>query len=140
MAQRQRSDRRRGITADHPVSAVEQAAPGDRFHDLRLAQTVRSHREAVAIVQGLGRGGHGAERENGGGKQHDLQRAGLFLDDFFQLTGGRGDEVRRRVEQLLRRQGAALERLRVTLGKKASLVFPELVITFLNSKDQPGGS
>jgi polyphosphate kinase len=45
-----------------------------------------------------------------------LAAVGLFLDDFFQLTGGRGDEVRRRVEQLLRRQAAALERLRPRLS------------------------
>ncbi|MEW6471923.1 MAG: polyphosphate kinase [Actinomycetota bacterium] len=45
-----------------------------------------------------------------------LAEVGLFVDDFFQLTAGRGDEVRQRVQALLRRQDATFERLRARLG------------------------
>jgi polyphosphate kinase len=44
-----------------------------------------------------------------------LADVGLFIDDFFQLTGGRGDETQPRVERLLERQRLALERVRPLL-------------------------
>ena len=46
-----------------------------------------------------------------------LAAVGLFVDDFFQLTGGRGEEVRRRMQRLGDRQEAALQRLRLRLGE-----------------------
>jgi polyphosphate kinase len=46
-----------------------------------------------------------------------LADAGVFVDDFVQLTGGRGDEVRRRMQRLGARQEAALERVRPELGE-----------------------
>ena len=46
-----------------------------------------------------------------------LADAGVFVDDFVQLTGGRGDEVRRRMQRLCTRQEAALEQVRPRLGE-----------------------
>jgi polyphosphate kinase len=46
-----------------------------------------------------------------------LADAGVFVDDFVQLTGGRGDEVRRGMQRLGARQEAALQRLRPRLGE-----------------------
>jgi polyphosphate kinase len=46
-----------------------------------------------------------------------LADVGLFVDDFFQLTGGRGEEVRSRMEGLGARQEAALQQVRPRLGE-----------------------
>ena len=46
-----------------------------------------------------------------------LADAGVFVDDFVQLTGGRGDEVRRRMQRLGARQQAAMERVRPRLDE-----------------------
>lgn len=55
------------------------------------------------------------ERAPVGERVRVLADVGWFVDDFFRLTGGRGGEVRRRVEALLARQAVALERLRAPL-------------------------
>ena len=41
-----------------------------------------------------------------------LADVGRFVDDFVQLTGARGDEVRKRMLRLLARQSAALSQAR----------------------------
>src|ERR1044072_5362022 len=46
-----------------------------------------------------------------------LADTGLFVDDFVQLTGGRGDEVRRRMQRLVVRQQEGLRRLLPKLGE-----------------------
>lgn len=46
-----------------------------------------------------------------------LADVGLFVDDFFQLTGGRSEEVRSRMEGLDVRQEAALQQVRPRLGE-----------------------
>jgi polyphosphate kinase len=57
------------------------------------------------------------ERASVAERMRILADVGLFVDDFFQLTGGRGEEVRSRTEGLGARQDAALQQLRPRLGE-----------------------
>jgi len=88
----------RAITADEPSNYLDEHAGSIDSAGRRLAL---AENEQAPVLE----------------RMRILADVGLFVDDFFQLTAGRGGEVRRRVQYLLARQDAALADVRSRLGE-----------------------